>query len=725
MRTSIAILLLSLPWMAQAQSTNISTLFMSPAKKGDHFFKKLAYRNALHIYLHAHDRKPDDAYLIKQVAECYFNLHDPATAEEWYRKLQGNPALDAPAKFDYAEALSQNGKYDESKAMFEEYLKERPSSNMAKEKIEFLNRITHYLSDTSDFAIFNADFNTEHSEYGAHYFHGGIAFASSRDNDYLIEHKAMDAVSGDESLLNMYYVEGLSHGEHKLARLLHADQLKSFLHEGPMAFYNNDKKAAFTRTNMTAGGRPIRGKDKQAHLQIYFADVARLYNLSNIRPFEHNDRDYSLAHPTVSPDGSTMYFSSTQPGGLGGSDIYVSSSSNGEWSRPANLGPVINTEGDESFPFLAADSILYFSSNGHGSLGGLDIMVSYKKNGVFGKPVNLGSPMNTRFDDFSFVADSTGRAGYFASNREGGRGLDDIYYFSSRAYFLVGRSVDTRNEILQGVKLVAINKATGQVADSTVSDQNGYFHLRLTKDNEYTIIASRPGYQSLKEVAFNTSGIELATDAFSLPLWKETLFAKGKVYDNETQQELTGVSVLMRNEDTKQETKMDLNDLTAYELKLRPESRFTLTFSKPGYVAKTIEINTRNRDTGEILYDLILEREFMEMTTISFDYRKSAVKDEFKPMLDKIVSTLQALPESKLSITAHADSRGSVGYNQQLTNSRARNTMKYITSKGIKTGRITWKGFGEQLILNQCKDGVKCTEDEHKINRRAEIKVVR
>lgn len=725
MRKLLPIILLALPLSLLAQSTNITTLFKKPVKKADFFYKRLAYRNALNLYLRAHDKKPQDAYVMEQIAECYFKLHDPVNAEVWYDKISSSSSFTTQSKLDFAEALSMNGKYDESKTWFEAYLKENPASTSVREKIEFLDRIEHYINDTTDFVILSADFNTEHSEYGAHYFHDGLVFASSRDDDFVIEHKASDAVVYDESLLNMFYVEGKTYGEYKKARPLHNTHIKSFLHEGPMAFYNNDLRAGFTRTNMKPSGRPIRGKDKLAHLQIYFADVAQLSSMSNITPFQHNNRDYSLAHPSFSPDGSIMYFTSTAPGGFGSSDIYVSRNSNGDWSAPENLGPVINTPNEESFPYLANDSVLYFSSNGHGSLGGMDILVSYKRRGKFGKPVNLGSPINSRYDDFSFVTDKSGHIGYFSSNRPGGRGLDDIYYFASRAFFLVGRSVDTKGQILNGVKLVAIDKATGLAVDSARSDANGYFDLRMPLDKDIDIVATKDGYVSLNKNSLRTSGFALAVDSLSIALWKQSLFAKGKLYDNETQQPLTGVTVTVRNVDTGAQSTIELGDLSSYDVKLLPDSRFSISFTKPGYLTRVVDVDTKNRMEGELLHDVILEREFADMVTIGFAYNKSIVSADAKKVLEQIVKTLAGNPSTSLNIGAHADARGSVAYNQQLTNARARNTMKYFTSKGIDQKRITWKGFGEKLLLNQCTDGIKCTDEQHKINRRAEVKVIR
>jgi len=564
--------LLFLPVFAFSQSTNITTAFYGTIKKADIYFNHYAYHNALNLYLHAHDRDTANMYIIDQIAECYFRLHDPVSSELWFRKIIDRPNLHPEAKFEFAEALSMNGKYEESSYWFSEYLKENPGNRIATEKIAFLNNIQHYVTDSLRFIVTGVEFNTEHTEYGAHYFHDGVVFASSRDLDWYLKHSPFDAVDRDESLLNMFYVPGKAHGDHGEVEHLHREHIKSVLHEGPMAFFKNDTRAAYTRTNMK-NGKPVYDKNHKAHLQIYFADVATLTSMSNLTPFEHNSGDWSVAHPTLSPDGSIMYFSSTAPGGLGGSDIYFSTWVNGRWTTPENVGPAINTQADESFPFFANDSTLYFSSNGHGSLGGLDILVSYKKNGKFQKPVNFGGPLNSRYDDFSLVTDSIGRVGYISSNRPGGMGLDDIYYYIATNFFLTGKVfAEKTGEPIEGATVQAIDTKTGEILDSDIAGNDGVYGLNLPFDKDYKIVVAKEGYEQLKDTDFSTLGKPMGQDSLNFGLWKKDLFAKGRIFSNETQQPLTGVTAKLFNlTDNKLDT-LVLNNSSEYAFPLLPDS---------------------------------------------------------------------------------------------------------------------------------------------------------
>ena len=587
-----------------------------------------------------------------------------------------------------------------------------------------IDNIENYITDSLRFIVTGVNFNTEHSEYGVHYFHDGLVFASSRDLDWYLKHTPFDAVDLDESLLNMYYVPGKTKGNHGQVESLHKEHIKSVLHEGPMAFFNHDKRAAYTRTNIK-NGKPVYDKNHKSHLQIFFADVATLTSMTNITPFEHNNIDYSLAHPTVSPDGAIMYFSSTAPTGLGGSDIYSSRNVNGKWSIPENVGPNINTPGDESFPFLANDSTLYFSSNGHGTLGGLDILVSYKKNDTFRKAINFGGPLNSRYDDFSLLTDSTGRVGYIASNRPGGLGLDDIYHYEATNYFLTGRllAYDTIGDPVEGATIYAIDQKTGDILDSDITDSDGRYGLNLPFDKDYKIVVKKDGYDMLNDLSYSTQGSPMGIDSLNALLWKRDLFAKGHIYSNETQQPLAGVTVTVFDLTTNQSDTIHLNNLTEYTLPLIPNKKYRLEFSKPDYVTANITINTDGMIRGNLLNDVVLMQESIDAVVIYFDYDKSIITQESRHLMKPLVDTLKKFPKSTLNIGAHADSRGSVSYNQSLSDDRARNTRKYFTSQGISAKRIAAKGFGEKLLLNQCSDGVACEEQQHTLNRRAEIKV--
>lgn len=710
--------------MVFAQSTNISTVFHGNIKKADHYFNQYAYRNALTLYLHAFDRDSTDIYVQDQIADCYFKLHDPESAANWYARIIDKPGLHPEAKFEYAESLSMLGKYQEARHWYEQYLNDHPGNLMAKEKIDFIDNLRFYELDSLRFNVTNVDFNSSHSDYGAHYYLDGIVFASSRDLDYFIKHKPFDAVDKDESLLNMYYITGKVPQDHGEVEHLHRDRIKSALHEGPMAFYSKDTKAAYTRTNIK-NGKPVYDKKGRAHLQIFFADVETLSGLKNIVPFKYNSDDYSVAHPSLSPDGSIMYFSSTAAGGFGGADIYYSTYTNGQWNEPVNLGPKINTAGDESFPHLANDSTLYFSSNGHGSLGGLDILVTYRHGSEFTKAHNFGGPLNSRFDDFSMVTDATNRVGYMASNRPGGYGVDDIYYYIATAFNVLGKIVaqDKTGAPIQGAAVYAVDSKTGKVLDADVTDAEGRYQLSVPFDQNVKIVAYRDSYELLKDQQIDTHFRGMGSDSLNMKLWKRDMFAKGNIYSNETQKPLTGVTAKIFDLKTNKVDSMVLTDRSDYTFLMRPDRKYHLEFTKPGYLKTELDLNTENLIQGVVTNDIVMHEESIESAIVYFDYDKSSIKEEAFSQMTLLIRTLRNYPMATVNIGAHADSRGGFEYNQRLSNDRANSVVQYLISKGISRKRITARGFGEKLLLNRCSDTVNCEEIDHSLNRRAEIKV--
>jgi outer membrane protein OmpA-like peptidoglycan-associated protein len=710
-------------WSSFSQSTNIGTFFHKNGKKADYFFEHYAYRNALEIYRHMFEKDSANYHVRERIAMCYFKLHDPVSAELWYSGLAREPDIHPAAKFEYAEALSMNGKYEESMHWFEEYLKDHPTDKLAIDKLDFLRHISDYLVHDERFIITTFGLNSDHAEYGAHYFHDGVVFASSRDTDLFFKHKPFDGLSSDESLLNLYFGQMNVAGEWQKHVPFHNQKLKTYYHEGPMAFYDNFKRGAFTQSNIQ-NGKPVYDSDGKVNLRIYFAEVAHLGDFEHVAPFEHNNNEYSNAHPSFSPDGSVMYFSSTMPSGFGDSDIYYSLRTQKGWGQPVNLGSAINTREDESFPYLANDTTLYFSSNGHGTLGGLDIYVTYKRNGEFGKPINLGSPMNSRFDDFSLVCDSLGRYGFIASNREGGIGQDDIYGYRAHFYLLAGqvRELSAGQEKIPYAKIVAYN-SNGDLIDSTRSDGDGYFHLDLPFDQDFKIHGEKEGFETLEDLAFTTRGKPFGVDSLTLPLWRQNLFAKGKVYSNETQQILPGATVLLDNLTDGVKDSVVVGEGGEYSFLVRPGKKYRIAGSKEGFVPNGFNLETKGILQGDLVNDILLEEVYIDKELILFEYDADNVLAASEKQLNRVLRTLLKYPRATINVGAHADSRGTKEYNTMLSRKRAISTQRYLIANGIPASRIILNWFGEELILNRCSDGVECPEEEHSKNRRAELKV--
>jgi outer membrane protein OmpA-like peptidoglycan-associated protein len=462
------------------------------------------------------------------------------------------------------------------------------------------------------------------------------------------------------------------------------------------------------------------------HVKLFLADVGPA-GFSKIIPFDFNSEDYSVGHATFTKHGNRIYFAANFEGGHGGSDIYYSDFVDNEWSKFTNAGSAINTAGDEFYPFFVNDSTFYFASNGHGGFGGLDIFSSRIKRGKFTVVRNLGFPVNTSFDDFSLSTDSIGRKGFLASNREYGAGSDDIYSFLAHYIFLEGyaRNFDSLDQFIPNT-LITLKDESGRVLDSVRSDDHGKFELKLPFDKNLTITATKPGFTTLDDIGFSTIGYPFSIDSLSVPLRRQKeIIAKGKIYSNETEAPLPGAILLLTDLDTGRKDTVVLGNNGEYMFRILPDHKYRIEATKDGFIPNGFNLNTENINKKELLNDIVVEEVYVEKTVTYFDYDKYQVKPEWKRDLNKILRTLKRYPETTLHIGAHADSRGSKEYNQGLSERRANAVVEYFTGNGVDKARITAVGFGEELILNRCSDGVVCPEEEHSKNRRAELKVQR
>ena len=341
------------------------------------------------------------------------------------------------------------------------------------------------------------------------------------------------------------------------------------------------------------------------------------------------------------------------------------------------MGSDINTPGDEMFPYVSADGKLYFSSDGHAGIGGLDLFTATRVNGEI-KVEHLGIPLNSRFDDFGLVAiDST--KGYFASNRDSGKGDDDIYYYENTQpgkkyevpppviakvespkkkiirYFLAGNITDDKNQALDSVKVAIIDNSTNQAIEEVYTKAQGTFgKVKMDEEKTYTIVTEKKGYFTKRE-PFTMVGKSVPINKLVKTETDTTFYASIKMIKPEVGRDIT----------------------TAFKI-------------------------------APIYYNL----------------DKSDIRSDASPELDKIAQILVDNPNIKLELGSHTDSRATSEYNQKLSQRRAESAVSYIISRGISPTRIVAKGYGESQLVNQCADGISCSEEEHQANRRTEFKVL-
>jgi len=697
---------------------------MSNTRKAEIYFGKLAYKNAIELYERVLEKNPKDLNAKLRIAECYMAMNDPVNAIHWYDDVMKEAELGPKHKYNYAQALSSLGNYDEAYKWYQYYSSEIPDDPRGKSKLDFLQNINFYRRDSTLYFIKSLSFNSTNSDFGAVPYEDGLVFLSSRDEDLFIKYddtgEELGTDSDAEAPLDLYfaqYNDSIYLQPRKLNPLIN-----SKFNEGPLAFYHHSRKVIFTRNNYLHFKKGF-SSDGKIKLKLYESVRDGKDNWLTPESFPYNNDDYSTAHPSLSSDDQTLYFSSDMPGGYGGSDIYYCKWENGSWGQPVNLGPEINTAGDEMYPFISDDDNLYFTSDGHGGFGGMDIYRSYRLSDLFGHVENLGFPINTNSDDFSFYLNEDGRSGYFASNRPGGLGEDDVYSFDVRYLNIVGKVLESQTQDFVADATVTLFDSTNNSYRQYHTNDQGYFYADLPLDSRFNLEAIKDGYSPEGYTHVNSTQSKFETDTVTVYMWKHRLFAEGRAFSNETHELLTGVTVTLDNlSDNKLQTLKTSDDGT-YFFVLQPDKKYQIEAELADHVVSNFIINTQGLLEDTLRNDFVLEEVYLDKNVIFFDFDQSAIKPDYAPALDQMVDVLKKHPTTYIFIGAHADAKGSLKYNQALSERRAKSVVAYLRSKGIKSNRITWKGYGEELLINRCSDGVECPEEEQAKNRRAELKI--
>ena len=524
--------------------------------------------------------------------------------------------------------------------------------------------------------------------------------------------------------------------------------LNTKYHEGPATFSHDGAQVIFTRNNYN-NGKASQSTEGINKLKLYTA-MQQDGVWSNIVELPFNSDEYSVGHPTLNRTDDLLYFASDMPGGYGGTDLYVSRFQNGQWTRPVNLGSTINTKGNELFPFVDDAGNLYFSGDGHKGLGGLDIFVARMTDGVTVQSVeHLDAPINSPQDDFGLITDASMQGGYFSSNRHGGN--DDIYRFVRESSLygcrnLAIRIYDTNTEQpLDSVSVLIKARGEGSPDRTLTSDQNGFVQICLEGDNAFTFQVSRDGYIN-STVGFTTRSVtDNQPSRLEIGLIKPTVVMDtiaettrsttvtrsrvgGVVVGGLNQRPIAGVTVRLRNECDKTQREYVTGADGRYYFDIIEGCDYTLIASKEAFGTNTNKIKriAKKAPPKELSADLrmLSVGDVVTIDNIYYDLDQSSLRSDASRELDKVVATMRKYPSLVIEIRSHTDSRGDAEHNRLLSAQRAKSVANYLVSKGINRRRMATLGMGESQLVNNCTDGVICTEAEHQRNRRTEFKVV-
>lgn len=463
---TIFILLLAVTVTVNAQNKQ--------TQKADKFYSQLRYVDAAEAYEKLLEKGERTQHVYTNLANAYYYNSNFKSAEANYaRAIKDNP--EPETLFRYAQSLKSNGKYDEARLIMSQFAAAKPNDTRAKAFLANPNYIKELLAREQKYAAVPFNINTESSDFASLKIGDRVYFSSSRN--------AQRKKYGwnQEPYLDIYEVEIMENDSLGEPKLLEGD-VNTKYHEGTLDITPDGRYMFFTRVDYFDGDFE-KASDGQSKLNIYRAlNSANVWR--DIQTTELDSKEYSVAHPSISKDGKVIYFASEAPGGEGESDIYKADLVDGIIYNPENLGPEVNTAGKDSFPFIADDGTLYFSSNGHLGIGGMDVFM-YKN----GKVTNLGKPINSSLDDFAFSLDRITGKGYVSSNREGGKGGDDVYVIEliDIEVAVTVQAIDAQTGMPIEGAILSLEDIDGNSMPSMTADADG--KAVFTTDTDISLIA--------------------------------------------------------------------------------------------------------------------------------------------------------------------------------------------------------------------------------------------
>ena len=475
-------------------------------KKANSNYENFQYEDAIVTYEKVAKKGYKSVELFSKLGDSYYFQSKLKEANKWYNDLFSlKKKLNSEYYFRYAQTLKAVGNYKKADEMMEKFNQVNTSDMRAilsKAQLDYLEAIKN---NSGRYTVQNAGINSEFSDYGASFYKNTLVFASARDTGGVFVKKHSWT---NQSFTNLYGSLMADNGS-LLKPEKFSKKINSKYHESTPVFTNDGLTMYFTRNNYL-NGKKGRDSKKSVLLKLYKAtkNDGKWDNVSEL-PF--NSNQYSCAHPALSPDEKTLYFSSNMPGSKGMSDIYkVAILSDGNFGKPINLGDKINTQARETFPFISNNNELYFASDGHPGLGGLDVFVAQlNENGTHGKIKNVGEPVNSNFDDFGFIIDTNSNIGFFSSNRENDNlGYDDIYRFTETIPMpkelqqsLMGVVVDSSTQLpIEGVKLALFDVNYVKLGE-VISDKEGKFDFGAVDfGNKFRIIPEQKDFVTLESI---------------------------------------------------------------------------------------------------------------------------------------------------------------------------------------------------------------------------------
>jgi len=721
----LLLVLTIIPQVANARKDN-------NLEKADYLYNHFAYHQAIYYYQKVLPNN-NDPIILGKIGDCYRLTNQPEKATEWYAKaviLNGCPDN---TKLHYGEALMTQQKYDAAKKWISDYLYTHKDDIRAQNLVKSCDMAASMNDIVPNATIALLPFNTDGSDIGPALHNNELYFTA--DTAIHTRNKT-DPWTGN-NFYKIYHVSCDANGNCSPVISDLNKKINSKYHDGPCTFSADGNEMYFTRTfyiQKLLTKTPLPDENDVVHLEIQIASDydATKKEYKKITSFPYNNKNYSVAHPAISKDGHMLIFASDMNGGQGGTDLYLCTRNNGnQWSIPQNLGKAVNTEGNELFPYLAADNTLYFSSNGHIGYGGFDIYACTwdSQNNSFSEPRNVGVPINSSYDDISFVLQDNGNQGYFASNRPASKGSDNIYSFNKLQIYLSLTVIDSFNKTKIAGSTISLNCMSN--TQSFTTGEEGILFTQLYPRRTCVATVSKIGYKS-KDIDISTLNF-LRSDTIrkTVALAPDfNIVYNAVVLDQSTKQPIEDATIVFYHHDLAKADTMDLKAGEHFIHELKPGKIYGIYALKDNYygyekVVSTKDIKPRAgaiRIVDTLYMKKLQVGETYRIDNIYYDFNKANIREDAKPALDRLIEVLNKYPKMHIQINSHTDCRGSNTYNNNLSNARARSVIIYLQQRGISNTRLKSRGYGKTIPIEKCKCD-KCSEEQHQMNRRTEFQI--
>ena len=680
-----------------------------------------------------------------KLAIAYWKTNDVEQAEAWL--TQAIEENDDPQAFRwYGQLLMVNGKYEQASEWlfrYSEHTQDPNAVNFSRDLAEYCQQLADNDAPPADCQILETNYSGKHMDFSPTFVGDTLVFVSNRPGAETKEGQRDPWTK--QRFTDLFAVVPSADGTEGNAKPYN-EAICTHLHEGP-AVFDATRQEWFVTTSVPNPGKKQSGHTSRLKIVIYAQTSAGTW--SPARDLNFHNTAFNMVHPALDPSGERLFFSANYPDGQGGMDLYYTDRlETGMWSDPVNLGPEINTPGDEAFPVIQGDGELVFSSDFHLGFGGMDMYRTRWTGTAWSNPKNMGSPLNGSRDDFGLVMLPEQKCGYFSSNRGGGN--DNIY----RANFddvlrVEGLLTDAETGLPIPLAMVELASPAGY-QQVFYSDDDGLYEFKLPMTGTFTVRVTHPDYTAAKPgenqrqiVADDMLVGESRRLDFTLAQ-RSNETANGVLCGTITDplgHPIPGAIITIENRITGELFTNKCDSEGNFFQPAKSDLTYVIQASADGFSPQTTSVSCCNIGTecqpvfiqlnSATTVSQLMERPEIirsgmqvELFHVYFDRNLAAIRSDAAPELQKLLELFEAHPTLKGQIQAHTDTRHTDRYNLELSQQRAQAVCDWLMANGIAEDRLKAKGYGEVYLMNQCDNGVVCSELEHQRNRRVEFRVL-